>query len=122
MDEDQDKLYKLFCLIENSSTAFSVTIVATETVDDLKKRIKDEKSNALQNVDADQLKLWKVEIPDDQEIDFSSLAPEDELKPTRRINRYWEATPLEDHIHVCIRIQGNSKLLLLHPHFAHNLC
>src|SRR4051812_45859533 len=33
--------YKLFCVIENNSTPFSVTIGTDETVDDLKERIKD---------------------------------------------------------------------------------
>ena len=95
--------YKLFCEIENVSGPFSVDVTADETIDDLKGRIKDKNANILQDVDATQLKLWRVEIPDDQDIDFSSLAPEDELKPTRRINRYWEATPPEEHVHVLVK-------------------
>ena len=95
--------YKLFCSIEGTSTDFSVTIDANETIDDLKKRIKYENAPDLNDINPAKLKLWKVEIPDDQEIDFSSLAPEDELKPTRRINRYWEATPPEEHVHVLVK-------------------
>ena len=98
--------YKLYCEIENVSGPFSVDVTADETIDDLKGRIKDKNANILQDVDATQLKLWRVEIPDDQEIDFSSLAPEDELKPTWRINRYWEATPSEGHFHVYVKIPG----------------
>src|SRR5438067_4541670 len=107
MDEDQDKLYKLFCLIENNSTAFSIMIVANETVDDLKKRIKNENPNTLNYVDAKDLELWKVDTPDDRKIDSSGLNDENALKPTRKISNYWnEKTLPENCIHVYIRIRG----------------
>ena len=61
------------------------------------------KPHSLEHINANKLALWKVDIPDDQEIASSSLAPEDELKPTRRINRYWQTTPPEEHIHVLVR-------------------
>ena len=96
--------YKLFCVIENVSGPFSADVTADETIDDLKGRIKDKNANILQDVDATQLKLWRVEIPDDQEIDFSSLAPEDELKPTWDISDYWKNVPLKKHFHVLVKL------------------
>ena len=96
--------YKLFCSIKDNSTPFSVTIGVNETIDDLKELIKNKNAPDLNDINPVKLKLWRAEIPDDQEIDFSSLAPEDELKPTRRINRYWEATPPEEHVHVLVKL------------------
>ena len=103
--------YEIFCVIENISGPFSVDVTADVTISNLKRRIKDQNANILRDVDAIQLKLWRVEIPDDQEIDFSSLAPEDELKPTRRINRYWEATPPEEHVHVLVKPPAGKYLV-----------
>ncbi|KAF9143511.1 hypothetical protein BGX20_007131, partial [Mortierella sp. AD010] len=54
---------KLFCIVENESTSFSVEILDIETVDDLKKVIKTAKSNDLSKIDADRLTLWKASIP-----------------------------------------------------------
>ena len=45
-----------------------------------------------------------MDTPDDQDIDSSGLASEDELKLTRRINRYWKAMPLDEHIHIFVRV------------------
>ena len=99
--------YELFCLIEineNVSKPFSIKIAGDESVHELKKRIKDAKQNDLKGVDADRLTIWKVDTPDDREIDSSGLAPEDELKPTWRINHYWKAMPLDEHIHIFVRV------------------
>ncbi|KAG9060857.1 hypothetical protein KI688_007926 [Linnemannia hyalina] len=58
-------LLNLFCLVdgEGTSNAFSVKIASTDTVDDLKKLIKAEKTNNFSDVDADQLTLRRVSIP-----------------------------------------------------------
>jgi len=99
--------YELFCLIEINekvSKPFSVEIAGDESVHKLKERIKDKKQNDLKDVDAYRLMLCKVDTPDDQDIDSSGLASEDELKLTRRINRYWKAMPLDEHIHIFVRV------------------
>ena len=99
--------YTLFCLIgndKNDRILCSAKIDPEDTVQDLKQHIKDEIANFLKDVDASQLKLWRVEIPDDQEIDFSSLAPEDELKPTWDISDYWKNVPLKKHFHVLVKL------------------
>ena len=98
--------YKLFCSIEGTSTDFSVTIDANETIDDLKELIKNKNAPDLNDINPAKLKLWKVDTPDDQEIDFSSLAPEDELKPTWSVGDYWQTKPPMKHIHVLIRVQA----------------
>ena len=76
--------YKLFSLIEGDSTAFRIDVVPSETIGDLKERIKDKKPNGLKNVDANRLKLCQVDTPDGQEIDPTNKT---ELTLTGKINR-----------------------------------
>ncbi|RGB23113.1 hypothetical protein C1646_729191 [Rhizophagus diaphanus] len=54
----------LFCLVKGNTTAnaFPVHIGKGQFVGDLKKVIKAEKQNDFAGVDADKLRLWKVEI------------------------------------------------------------
>ncbi len=47
-------------VIDLGSPVFSVKIKSSNTVDELKKEILKENANALKNVDAAQLTLWKV--------------------------------------------------------------
>jgi hypothetical protein len=74
----------LFCLVQGASTAFSVDIDRSLTVDHLKKAIKAEKANDFANIDADKLRLWKVEIPDDRDdlIQGQALQDNNQLLPT----------------------------------------
>src|ERR1700761_9308901 len=48
-------------------SSFSVTIQSSKTVDDLKDAIKEKKKPRLDHIDADELTLYKVSIPDDDE-------------------------------------------------------
>jgi hypothetical protein len=50
----------LWCLLKGGDNPFSVVTLSTTSIDDLKILIKREKENALQRVDASDLKLWKV--------------------------------------------------------------
>ncbi|RHZ69128.1 hypothetical protein Glove_290g6 [Diversispora epigaea] len=98
---------KLFCLIKGDSArhAFPVKIDRDDTIGDLKKAIKAEKPNDFFRVDADKLRLWKEEIPDDKDdlLSVLSLQDEDELFSTRDIEFYWTDTPKKKHIHVIIK-------------------
>ena len=95
--------YELFCLIENDSEPFSVKVSADETVENLKKSII---KSELNNFHPRNLKLWQVDKPDNQKIDSGGLTNENALKPTQRINRYWEKEPDIGFIHVYIRTLG----------------
>jgi hypothetical protein len=53
-------IQKLWCFSEGGNRPFSVTPSLTTSVHDLKRMIKEEKSNALQGIDAVDLTLWKV--------------------------------------------------------------
>ena len=94
--------YRLFCLFENNPTAFPIDIVPSETLGELKKRIKNENPNSLNNVDAKDLKLWKVDKPSIKDINPGDLTKDISWTRFEKLI----ATPLDKHIHVYIRIQG----------------
>ncbi|KAF9086833.1 hypothetical protein BGX27_003090 [Mortierella sp. AM989] len=58
-------LLKIFCIVEGQNTSFSVEILSTKTVDDLKKAIKLAKAPELDGFAPDRLTLYKVSIPDE---------------------------------------------------------
>ncbi|KAG0049373.1 hypothetical protein BGZ90_007360, partial [Linnemannia elongata] len=61
-----DNLLTLFCLVDGEATtnAFPVEIESTETISDLKKLIRTEKSPEFDDIAADKLTIWRVSIPD----------------------------------------------------------
>jgi hypothetical protein len=96
----------LLCLVKGNTlaNAFSVKISREEPISELKKAIKAEKQNDFAGVDADKLRLWKKEIPDDQDDLLSNLTLNDgdELLATREIGDYWTEKPPKRHIHVLV--------------------
>ncbi|KAF9579053.1 hypothetical protein BGW38_004853, partial [Lunasporangiospora selenospora] len=86
---------------QTTSKAFSVEIESTKTVDGLKKLNKAEKSNAFSDVDADQLSLWRVSIPDEDE-ETSILVDNvlnDKIKlssPRTRLSKLFPESPDDD--------------------------
>ncbi|KAF8453698.1 hypothetical protein BGX38DRAFT_1176694 [Terfezia claveryi] len=99
-------LLTLFCLVQGTQTAFAVDIDRNKTVSHLKGAIKAEEPNVLACVGAPDLRLWKVEIPDDRDdlIQGQTLQDDNQLLSTRRLARYWTDTPPSDHIHVIIKL------------------
>ncbi|RIA93809.1 hypothetical protein C1645_866758 [Glomus cerebriforme] len=101
----------LCCLIHgnNLAAAFPVKINTDKTIGELKKIIKDENSNEFAIVDAKDLMLWKVEIPDDNEdekIRFLlqyKFEIKTELLGTRYIEDYWTDSPPKRCIHVIVK-------------------
>ena len=96
----------LLCLVKGNTTAsaFPVDINKDQLVGHLKKVIKAEKQNDFAGIDADRLKLWKKESPDDQDdlLNNLSLDDEPELLATREIGDYWAEKPPKRHIHVLV--------------------
>jgi hypothetical protein len=96
----------LLCLVKGNTTAsaFPVDINKDQLVGHLKKAIKAEKQNDFAGIDADKLKLWKKEIPDDQDDLLSNLILNDEpeLLATREIGDYWTEKPPKRNIHVIV--------------------
>jgi len=50
-------------ILNKSDRYFSVEIGIGKEVEDLKKRIKEEKKHALDGIDADRLDIWKLSLP-----------------------------------------------------------
>ncbi len=98
----------LFCLVKGNTlaNAFSVKISREEPISELKKAIKAEKQNDFAGVDADRLKLWNVTIPGDQDDQLRNLILQDsdELLAIRKISKYFPDPPLEEHIHVIVKL------------------
>src|ERR1051325_9690413 len=96
----------LLCLVKGNTTAnaFSVKISRDEYISELKKVIKEEKQNDFAGVDADKLKLWKVEIHGDRNDHLRniSLKDSDELVAINDIGDYWSEKPPQKHIHVIV--------------------
>ncbi|KAF8925514.1 hypothetical protein BGZ47_003224, partial [Haplosporangium gracile] len=107
-----DNRLSLFCLVngEATSNAFSIKIPSNDTVDDLKKLIKAEKSNAFSDIDADQLTLWRVSIPDDDDDDEISIVLDNvnnkdkkKLRATRGLLEIFPDKPPKNTIHVIVQ-------------------
>ena|SRR6185369_3181805 len=103
---------KLFCLEKGKTPAaqhaFPVNISREESISALKKLIKAEKPVAFAHVDADNLRLWMVEIPTDRNDPIQEqpqlLQDNNQLKATDYIDDYWTATPKRRHIHVIVEV------------------
>jgi hypothetical protein len=89
-----DKNLTVYCLVEGDSTrkAFPVPISSAKTVGELKDCIKAEKTIAFSDIDADELKLWKVSIPDDGNVPIlrDNQSVENELKATSKLFTVFE--------------------------------
>ena len=98
----------LFCLVKGNTTAnaFEVDIEKDKSISKLKEAIKAKKQNDFAGVDADKLRLWKKEIPDDQDDLLSNLTLNDgdELLATKKISKYFPDSPPEEHIHVIVKL------------------
>jgi hypothetical protein len=98
----------LFCLVKGNTTAnaFEIDIEVDKSISYLKDAIKEKKQNDFAGVDADRLRLWKVEIPDDRDDLLSTLTLDDEpeLLATKKISKYFPDSPAEEHIHVIVKL------------------
>lgn len=68
--------------------------------------------NDLRGVDAANLKLWRVSIPDDDDDALRNFAAieDDELRATRKVFKYFSVEPAEEHIHIIIEPPSTIQL------------
>jgi hypothetical protein len=96
----------LFCLVKGNTTAsaFEVDIEKDKSISKLKEAIKAKNPQTFANVDAKDLKLWKVPISDDHDDQLRNLTLEDsdELLAIRKISKYFPDLPPEERIHVLV--------------------
>jgi hypothetical protein len=71
-----DKRVSLFCIVEGEpqSRKFSVKPKLTDTIDDLRQRIKAQNPNTFIGLDAKDLTLWSVSTPSFQPIRTTRLS------------------------------------------------
>jgi hypothetical protein len=117
----EDRL-NLFCLVdgEPQSNVFSVKPSPADTVDDLKKLIKTEKTNQFSDVDADQLTLWRVSISvvpanKHKPIVLNEVESPTELEPTDDVSDVFDEPPPKKTIHIIVQRPppGNALTRLL---------
>ena len=98
----------LLCLVKGNTTAnaFAVNIDSGKLVSHLKDAIKAKKQNDFAGIDADKLKLWKVEIPGDHDDQLTnlSLQENEKLSAINDVGDYWPTSPPKKHIHVIVKL------------------
>ncbi|KAF9896380.1 hypothetical protein BX616_007570, partial [Lobosporangium transversale] len=106
-----DKI-SLFCILDGESTVFSVKILPTKTVDELKKAIKKEIENDLQGIDADELNLYHVSVLDEgTTVNIADVESKEPLtRATSEISKIFGTAPLPKRtIHIVVQrpLEGN---------------
>jgi hypothetical protein len=93
----------LLCLVKGNTlaNAFPVDIEKDQLVGHLKKVIKAEKHKTFHDVEADELRLWKVEIGGDP-LKNLTLNDNNELSAINEIGDYWTEKPPKKHIHILV--------------------
>ena len=98
----------LLCLVKGNRTAnaFAVDIDSEKLLSHLKESIKGKNAQTFANVDAKDIKLWKVEISGDHDDQLGnlSLKDSDELLAINEIGDYWTEKPPKRHIHVIVKL------------------
>ena len=96
----------LLCLVKRNTltNAFPVDINKDQLVGHFNEAIKTKKHKTFHGVEADELKLWKVEISGDHDDQLGNLSfqDSDELLAINDIGDYWTEKPLKKHIHVLV--------------------
>ncbi|KAF9294962.1 hypothetical protein BGZ74_011026 [Mortierella antarctica] len=108
--------FRLFCLLDGESTsnAFPVVIESSETVGELKERIKAKKTSVFHDVDADHLTLWCVSIPDPDDdddnkndvhihVDNMPDKGRTKLKATHELSDIFQKKPAKRTIHIIVK-------------------
>ncbi|KAF9321514.1 hypothetical protein BG006_002609 [Podila minutissima] len=99
----------LFCLVdgEAASNAFPVDIMPSKTIGDLKDLIKTKKAPRFDDVAADELTLWHVSVPDDDDddlpISLGSVPEKKKLKATSKLSQVFIGELPDDTIHVIVQ-------------------
>jgi len=110
----------LFCLLDGdaSSNAFSIKIISSDTVDDLKNLIvKGDQAPAFKDLAAKDLILWRVSLPDEDDdnedlpIHLDNIPSKDrrKLKATTKLSKVFIGELPEDTIHIIVQRPSQSR-------------
>src|SRR4051812_49275225 len=96
----------IVCLIwgHHISDAFLINIKKDERIGDLQRAIKTFKSNYFREADANDLNLWRINIPDNDDVALNLLTLKDDEKlfPGWDIADYFHKDPAKKFIHIII--------------------
>ncbi|KAF9308033.1 hypothetical protein BG003_011704 [Podila horticola] len=116
-----DSRLGLVCVVdgESASNAFSVKVMTTDTIDDLKDAIKVKKTPKFDDIATDELTLWSVSIPviaaeKHDAVALHTLHSKEELLPTDELSDVFKETPPKKTIHIIVQRPppGNVDMLL----------
>lgn len=101
-------ILELNCFVQgdDASQVFPVKIANNKLVSALKEAIKDKKKPALDHVDADSLKLWKVSIPVNdgfkENVSNIELRDKEALSPVQELSDIFSGVPTRKHVHIIV--------------------
>ena len=109
-------LLNLFCVVfpcNPSEHLFSISIDANKTVDALKEAIKLKKEHRFADVDADELTVYKVLIPDDDglataldNLRLDDHAAATKLRATQKLSVVFSNGVGDGHLHILVQLPG----------------
>jgi hypothetical protein len=96
----------LFVFVIGLERPFSVDIEQSKTVDHLKKAILKENPHDLKDIDARHLDLYKVDIPDDNDLEqMAPRAAREKLEvPSRKLSKIFTTAPAEEVVSILVEI------------------
>jgi hypothetical protein len=104
---DASPLLEINCLVlgEPRGHIFPVEIAATKTVGALKDAIKEKKQHTFQHVDADALVLWRVSVPDNEDLveTLRDLVDEKSLSPVHGLSKVFSNKPEDGYLHIVVK-------------------
>ncbi|KAG8801350.1 hypothetical protein FRC17_006671 [Serendipita sp. 399] len=105
------KNYKIFCIIEGQNSPFPIKIISSETVGDLKDKIKEKDPITLGNFPVHTLTLYLVNVLDDDDLKRNAelLKKPTALKSTKRLSGLFPEGPAEDRVHILVQLPSAGK-------------
>ncbi|KAG1810486.1 uncharacterized protein HD556DRAFT_1223631 [Suillus plorans] len=98
-------MYILNCIVlgHGPSHTFEIKIEPTESVSALRKAIKDAKKPHFDHVAADDLALWRVDLPADEAPKNHTLDPKQSLSAVAKLSKFFSEQPNEEHLHIVVQ-------------------
>ncbi|THU86781.1 hypothetical protein K435DRAFT_970156 [Dendrothele bispora CBS 962.96] len=102
-------LITLFCYVLGKKDPFAVDISSSLmiTVDDLKNTIQQEIPNTLKGIDAHDLELFNVSLPNQNDLMIKAkneIEGKEPLDPTKRLSKIFPDKPREETIHIAVKL------------------
>jgi len=94
----------LFVHVIGLSNSFAVDIERSKTVGHLKQAILRENPNGLKGIDADRLVLYKVELPDGEDLLVSQASGEKLGLPTTKLSQIFLMKPPAEVVSILVEV------------------